>query len=73
MFDVREFRVELIRRSDTQKAIADSLHLTEQSIVERTKNRVEWRRSEIEGIIDRWDLTPDRTAEIFFAKGSEKK
>lgn len=60
------FRSKMILYGDTQRKIADVLHLSDQSIGDKLYGD-KWRQHEIKVLKDRWLLTPEEIDAIFFS------
>lgn len=67
MLNKIEFKVEMAKHSDTQRTVATAMGVTPQTIGDKLRGPAEFKRSEIEKLIRYWDLSGERTLEIFFA------
>ena len=61
-----ELRVEMIRHGDSNKTLADAIGKTPSTFCHKLKGRQRFTQPEIQIIIDRYNLPPERTATIFF-------
>lgn len=61
-----ELRVEMIRHGDNNKALANAIGKNPSTFCHKLKGRQRFTQPEIQTIIDRYDLSPERTATIFF-------
>ena len=62
-----EMEVEMKRNNDTQKKLGEALDISVSGVNARINGKTDWKGSEIATVIDRYHLTPERTAEIFFS------
>ena len=62
-----ELKAEMRRNNDTQERLAEALDLSVSGVNDRLNGRVEFRRSEINVIRQRYSLSPEDTIRIFFA------
>lgn len=62
-----EMEVEMKRNNDTQKKLGEALEISVSGVNARINGKTDWKGSEIAIVIDRYHLTPERTAEIFFS------
>lgn len=60
------FRSKMILNGDTQRKLADVLHLSDQSIGDKLYGN-KWRQHEIKILKERWSLTADDVDAIFFS------
>lgn len=65
--DPNELKAEMRRNDDTQEKLAEALSLNVSGVNDRINGRVEFRRSEINIIRQRYNLSPEDTVRIFFA------
>ena len=65
--DPKEVKAEMKRNDDTQKKLAEALSLTVSGVNDRINGRVEFRRSEINIIRQRYNLSAEDTMRIFFS------
>ena len=56
----------MAKNHDTQEKLAEFLGLQTSGVNARIHGRVEFRRSEIEAIRKRYNLSPEETVDIFF-------
>lgn len=63
-----ELKAEMRRNDDTQEKLADALELSISGVNDRINGRVEFRRSEINIIRQRYHLSAEDTMRIFFAE-----
>ena len=61
-----EMEVEMKRNNDTQKKLGEALKISVSGVNARINGKTDWKGREIATVIDRYHLTPERTAEIFF-------
>jgi len=59
----------MAKHNDTQEKLAEFLGLQVSGVNARINGRVEFRRSEINAIRERYDLSAEETIDIFFADG----
>lgn len=62
-----ELKAEMKRNNDTQEKLAEALELSVSGVNDRINGRVEFRRSEINTIRQRYNLSAEDTVRIFFA------
>ena len=65
--DTKELKAAMKRNDDTQEKLAEALGLQASGVSERVNGKVEFRRSEINTIRERYNLSPEETIRIFFA------
>lgn len=67
--NIGELKAELKRHADTQEALAEAVNLSKTRLNAKINsvNGAEFTRDEIQIIKDRYDLSPERVDEIFFA------
>lgn len=56
----------MAKHSDTQEQLAEALNMQVSGLNARINGRIEFRAGEISRIVQRYNLTPVETAEIFF-------
>ena len=61
-----ELKAEMKRNNDTYEKLAEALDLQVSGVSERVNGKVEFRRSEINIIRERYKLSPEDTIRIFF-------
>ena len=61
-----ELKAAMARNNDTQEKLAAALGLQVSGVSERVRGNVEFRRSEINIIRSRYNLSPEETVKIFF-------
>ena len=66
MLNVTEFKVEMVKHSDTQKTVAQIMKVTPQTVGDKLHGLAEFKRKEIEALVAHWQLSGERTLEIFF-------
>ena len=59
----------MAKHNDTQEKLAEFLGLQVSGVNARINGRVEFRRSEINAIRERYELSAEETIDIFFADG----
>lgn len=64
--NTNELKAEMKRNEDTQEQLAAALGLQTSGVCERINGRIEFRRSEINIIRKRYNLSDADTARIFF-------
>lgn len=64
--NTNELKAEMKRNGDTQEQLAVALGLQPSGVCERVNGRIEFRRSEINIIRKRYNLSDKDTARIFF-------
>ena len=63
-----ELRVEMIRHGDNNKTLAYALGKSPSTFCCKVKGKRKFTQPEIQAIIDRYCLSPERTQIIFFAE-----
>ena len=58
----------MVMHNDTQEKLAEFLGLPVSGVNARINGKIEFRRSEINAIRARYDLSPEETIDIFFAE-----
>jgi len=58
----------IVENSETQGVLAEALGLPVSALNARINGHIEFRRSEINTIRERYHLTPEQTIDIFFEK-----
>lgn len=61
-----ELKAEMKRNNDTQEKLAEALELSLSGVNDRINGRIEFRRSEINAIRQRYNLSAEDTVRIFF-------
>ena len=61
-----ELKAEMKRNNDTQEKLAEALGLQVSGVSDRINGKIDFRRSELGKIRNRYNLTPERFDEIFF-------
>lgn len=64
--NTNELKAEMKRNNDTQEKLAEALELSLSGVNDRINGRIEFRRSEINTIRQRYNLSPEDTVRIFF-------
>ena len=64
--NTNELKAAMKRHDDTQEKLAEALGLQVSGVSERVNGKVEFRRSEINAIRQRYGLTDQETIAIFF-------
>ena len=64
--NTNELKAAMKRHDDTQEKLAEALGLQVSGVSERVNGKVEFRRSEINTIRERYNLSPEETVRIFF-------
>lgn len=62
-----ELKAEMKRNNDTQEKLAEALELSLSGVNDRINGRIEFRRSEINTIRQRYNLSAEDTIRIFFS------
>ena len=65
--NTNELKAVMKRNDDTQEELAKALGLQVSGVSERVNGKIEFRRSEINTIRERYNLYPEETIKIFFA------
>jgi len=65
--NTNELKAVMKLNDDTQEELAKALGLQVSSVSERVNGKIEFRRSEINAIRERYNLSPEETIRIFFA------
>ncbi len=65
--NTNELKAVMKRNDDTQEELAKALGLQVSGVSERVNGKIEFRRSEINTIRERYNLSPEETIKIFFA------
>jgi transcriptional regulator with XRE-family HTH domain len=65
--NTNELKAVMKLNDDTQEELAKALGLQVSSVSERVNGKIEFRRSEINAIRERYNLSPEDTIRIFFA------
>ncbi len=61
-----KFKQAMLEHHDTQTSLADAMGLPQSAISQRVTGKVDFRQTEINFIIQRYELTADQVREIFF-------
>lgn len=62
------FRSIMVLHNDTNKSLAEFLHVSEQTVCNKiNENGTEFKQGEIAMIVERYKLTADQIAAIFFS------
>ena len=61
-----ELRIEMIRHGDNNKALAAAIGREPSTLCCKIKGKLRFTQPEIQIIIDRYNLSPERTTTIFF-------
>lgn len=64
--NTNELKAVMKRNEDTQEKLAEALGLQVSGVSQRIRGVVEFRRSEINIIRERYNLSPEETMKIFF-------
>lgn len=65
--NTNELKAAMKRNNDTQEKLAEALGLQVSGVSERVNGKVDFRRTEINIIRERYNLSPEETIKIFFA------
>jgi transcriptional regulator with XRE-family HTH domain len=65
--NTNELKAVMKRHDDTQEKLAEVLGLQVSGVSERVNGKIEFRRSEINAIRERYNLSAEETIKIFFA------
>lgn len=65
--NTNELKAVMKLNDDTQEELAKALGMQVSSVSERVNGKIEFRRSEINAIRERYNLSPEETIRIFFA------
>lgn len=63
----KELKVEMLRYGDVGETLAKALNISSQTLSAKMNDKAEFTQNEISIIKSRYDLSPDRIVEIFFA------
>ena len=66
MVNTNELKAVMKRNEDTQEKLAEALGLQVSGVSDRIRGKIEFRRSEINLIRERYKLSPEETILIFF-------
>jgi transcriptional regulator with XRE-family HTH domain len=64
--NTNELKAAMKRNDDTQEKLAEALGLQVSGVSERVNGKIEFRRSEINTIRERYKLSAEETIKIFF-------
>lgn len=62
-----KLRSKMALYGDTQRTLAEALNVSQNSMCKKLQDKFEFKRSEIEIIANRYELTNDEIKEIFFS------
>lgn len=63
--NIKKLRCAMIMNDDTTQKLAESLDMTVKTLRDKIHGRSEFKQSEIQKIIERYELTKKQTFEIF--------
>lgn len=66
--DKNALKAVIVAHGDTQKDLADFLGISLNTLNNKINGKTEFKYSEMQGVIHKYDLTPLEMAEIFFAE-----
>lgn len=67
MIDNTELRIQMLRHGDNSKSLAGALGKSPATVCHKLKGSQPFTHVEIQKIIERYNLTPEETQNIFFA------
>ena len=67
MLNSTELKVAMLRFNDKQEDLANALGITPALLSARINSKIEFKRNEIQIILDRYSLSMEDTKRIFFA------
>lgn len=73
MLNNTELKVAMLRYNDKQEDLANALGITPALLSARINNKIEFKRNEIQIILDRYNLSMEDTKRIFFAPDVSNK
>lgn len=65
--NLKEFKVEMVRNDYTPKKLAEALEISSSAVSKKLSGVNDFTRKDIAKAIEIFNLTPERTKEIFFA------
>lgn len=60
------FRSKMVLQDDTLQTVSECLGITRQTLAEKLQGTSEFKQTEIDRLITRWNLTPHEVVQIFF-------
>lgn len=60
------FRSKMVLHDDTLQTVSEYLGITRQTLAEKLQGTSEFKQTEIDRLITRWNLTPHEVVQIFF-------
>lgn len=60
------FRSKMVLHDDTLQTVSGCLGITRQTLAEKLQGTSEFKQTEIDRLITRWNLTPHEVVQIFF-------
>lgn len=60
------FRSKMVLHDDTLLTVSECLGITRQTLAEKLQGTSEFKQTEIDRLITRWNLTPHEVVQIFF-------
>ena len=60
------FRSMMVLNDDTLSTVAEYLGITRQTLAEKLQGTSEFKQTEIDRLITKWNLTPHEVVQIFF-------
>ena len=60
------FRSKMVLYDDTLQTVSECLGITRQTLAEKLQGTSEFKQTEIDRLITRWNLTPHEVVQIFF-------
>lgn len=60
------FRSKMVLNDDNYQTVSECLGITRQTLAEKLQGSSEFKQTEIDRLITRWNLTPHEVVQIFF-------
>ena len=62
----KRFKSKMVLNGDTYQTLSESLGITRQTLAEKIEGSSEFKQTEIDKLISRWNLNPHEVVQIFF-------
>lgn len=62
----KRFKSKMVLNGDTYQTLSESLGITRQTLAEKIEGSSEFKQTEIDKLISRWNLSPHEVVQIFF-------
>ena len=62
----KRFKSQMVLNGDTYQTLSESLGITRQTLAEKIEGSSEFKQTEIDKLISRWNLNPHEVVQIFF-------